>query len=379
MGTQGLFGFKLNNIYYYIHNHYDSYLHGLGKDLVEELIDMLKNNQLNDWINKFKNIKVVDNEMKPTQEDIDKLSKYTEYSVDQEDLNFYTLCRGLQGSFKTVLDSGYLLVEKEHMNDYNPNLFHYYRIEYTYLLDFDNKTFIINDQEYPLDINELPDFKQDELDDLSDYEEFNIYDFTNLTINDDDKHIEKLLREYNEYLYILRKHEKQDSIGILSFLTSGFNKKIKHINLTKSNYDECMEFIKGMGYKDYYEYKNNLNGNNLDESKLDNSKLIQVTGNDIMKVKSNDYESYNDPILDEIINKNNLDENNLDNSKLIGITGNDIMKVKYNDPILDNSVKSFIIEDGHFITYHNNGKKSVECNYKDCILDGEYKSWYYNG
>jgi len=250
MGTQGLFGFKLNNIFYYIHNHYDSYLHGLGKDLIDELIDMLNNNLLDEWITKLKNIKVVHNDMKPTQEDIDILKEYTDISSNDEELTFYILCRGLQGSFKTVLDSGYILVEKEHMKGYNPNIFHSFRIEFTYLLDFDRKTFIVNSSlEYPLDINELPNFKEDELEDLSDYEDFKLDDFSNLNINDDDKKIGELLREYNEYLYILRKHEKEDNIGILSFITSGINKDIKHINLTKSNYNESMEFIKGMGIK----------------------------------------------------------------------------------------------------------------------------------
>jgi len=45
MGTRGHFGFRYKKKYYMIYNHFDSYFEGLGKDLLEEIKEMINNNQ----------------------------------------------------------------------------------------------------------------------------------------------------------------------------------------------------------------------------------------------------------------------------------------------------------------------------------------------
>ncbi len=60
MGTRGLFGFKWKGKYYLAYNHYDSYFDGLGIDLIKEIIKMIKENKINEWIHLLENIKIID-------------------------------------------------------------------------------------------------------------------------------------------------------------------------------------------------------------------------------------------------------------------------------------------------------------------------------
>lgn len=135
MGTRGHFGFRYKKKYYMIYNHFDSYFEGLGKDLLEEIKEMINNNQFDEWLSLFLQLKFVKEEDMPTDEDIEKCKEYYDDRVGyRTPYNYYNLLRKCQGSFIKVLKSGYaVLVNGSLKND----LF----IEYCYVLDFDEKEF----------------------------------------------------------------------------------------------------------------------------------------------------------------------------------------------------------------------------------------------
>ena len=54
MGTRGYYVFKYNNIYYIFYNHFDSYLNGLGKMIVNDIKKLIENNK--DWIETLKKL-----------------------------------------------------------------------------------------------------------------------------------------------------------------------------------------------------------------------------------------------------------------------------------------------------------------------------------
>lgn len=117
MGTRGLFGFYYKKKYYFVYNHFDSYPKGLGNKLIKEIIDMIKNNEMEKWIEMLINIKVV-------------------FETDKSEDWYYKLHEN-QGSFKKTLESGYLLTDDSYKNKYTNDIF----IEYSYVLDFDHKIF----------------------------------------------------------------------------------------------------------------------------------------------------------------------------------------------------------------------------------------------
>jgi len=139
MGTRGLFGFKYKGNYYLIYNHFDSYPSGLGANLIGEIKFMIDNNLFNIWIRLLENIQIVDKSIAPTDEDILKLSVYADLNVSEcSEKDWYCLLRKCQGSFKRVLESGYLL---DSGFDDKVLLHGDIFIEYTYILNFDDNTF----------------------------------------------------------------------------------------------------------------------------------------------------------------------------------------------------------------------------------------------
>jgi len=127
MGTQGKFGFLYKGKLYMRYNHEDSEPDCLGVHLLLEILHA----NLDDWIKLLENIKEVPHGVEPTQEDIEKLKKYTCLEVSQGSTKeWYCLLRYTQGSFYHVLNSGYLENVKGDVYD-----------EYTYVLDLDNMVF----------------------------------------------------------------------------------------------------------------------------------------------------------------------------------------------------------------------------------------------
>ncbi len=134
MGTRGHFGFRYKKKYYMIYNHWDS--DELGYDLLEEIKEMIRNNQFDEWLTLFLKLKFVTEEDEPTDEDVEKCKEHYDATVGfRTPYNYYNLLRKCQGSFKKVLNSGYALLVK------NGSLENDLFIEYCYVLDFDEKQF----------------------------------------------------------------------------------------------------------------------------------------------------------------------------------------------------------------------------------------------
>jgi len=179
MGTRGLFGFRYKGRYYLMYNHWDSYFSGLGVKLLQEIKDAIDNGTFTQWIELFKSVTIVDNNVDkenyldtnedcedceeedyakedmvnkkefydknnmkvirrgPNQEDIKKLNNYIDLSVSsQSPSDWYCLLRKVQGSYKNILESQYLLLDCD-IKSMTGNIF----IEYTYILDFDSTNF----------------------------------------------------------------------------------------------------------------------------------------------------------------------------------------------------------------------------------------------
>lgn len=138
MPTRGLFGFYYQGKYYLVYNHYDSYPNHLGMKLVKELRTAIQNNKIEEWLSLLKNIKIVTNGIDtPSDNDIKKLQKYTDLSVGNQSTNdWYCLLRNCQESFETVLESGYFLNNQYDRSSLTNDIF----IEYSYVLNFDDKT-----------------------------------------------------------------------------------------------------------------------------------------------------------------------------------------------------------------------------------------------
>lgn len=121
-----------------IYNHYDSYYSYLGQNLLDEIKEMMEQENFEEWLDLFLQLKMVTEEDNPTEEDIRKCMVYH----DGRDLpgshvpkDFYNLLRYCQGSFKLVLQSGYALIQES--GSIENSLF----MEYCYVLDFDDKNF----------------------------------------------------------------------------------------------------------------------------------------------------------------------------------------------------------------------------------------------
>lgn len=138
MGTRGLFGFYYKKKYYLVYNHLDSYPSGLGETLLREIIEMIKNNEIEKWIEMLTNIKIV-------------------YETDENE-DWYKKLRNNQGSFKKTLDSGYILTKDQYQINISGEIF----LEYSYLLDFDNNIFKFFDNNgYQTKVKLSPDIKND--------------------------------------------------------------------------------------------------------------------------------------------------------------------------------------------------------------------------
>ena len=143
MGTHGLFGFRYKKKYYMVYNTFDSYYCGLGQKLLNELREMVKNGQFEEWLQLFLNIKIVFESMKASEDDIKTISEYTKSEYNIKHINdFYHLLHDCQGSYVKCLKSGYLLINEDIINN-NDEIDCDSWQEYAYIVDLNNKKFII--------------------------------------------------------------------------------------------------------------------------------------------------------------------------------------------------------------------------------------------
>jgi len=159
MGTRGAYGFIKHKEIKASYNHYDSYLEGLGVNMVD-FVNSTSKEELNKICD---SIILVEQTDKPNKEQDIEISKFLEENGlenEHEVKNFgngerdwyYILrnCQGLPQFFKNGLR--YMTNDKEFIDDH---LF----CEYAYLIDLDNDKFIIksDDREVIYDLENIPD------------------------------------------------------------------------------------------------------------------------------------------------------------------------------------------------------------------------------
>jgi len=156
MGTRGLFGFFYKGKYYVAYNHFDSYTSGLGVWVVTELEKAIKENKIEEWKQLVDNLKEVNCNVPPTEEEIEKLKEYANLGVSyQKYEDWYCLLHKCQGSLSKVLESGYIVncVNKDGKPDWE---------SYAYIVNLDQDVLEFYDGEdldHVYTFNNLPDWK----------------------------------------------------------------------------------------------------------------------------------------------------------------------------------------------------------------------------
>lgn len=113
------------------YNHWNSCPSKLGINLLLELYQLFTNSTPTNIAYKFDQIILVNNKIKPTDEEIKKFKKIdTDVPVNKSHNDWYCLLKECQGSLLKILDSGYLLNETEHYEAFN------------YTIDFTSNQFI---------------------------------------------------------------------------------------------------------------------------------------------------------------------------------------------------------------------------------------------
>ena len=142
MGTRGCYGFRKNGIDKLTYNHYDSYPDWLGRNIVK----FCKNTSIKEMNEIFDKLILVDENSKPTAEQIAECSKYYDGSVSNQTYSdWYCLLREAQGELDAYKDGlRYMIDSNEFIKD---SLF----CEYAYIINLDtnNLEFWIGFQDRP--------------------------------------------------------------------------------------------------------------------------------------------------------------------------------------------------------------------------------------
>lgn len=136
MGTKAVYGFKKNGQYKVTLRKSDGYLEDLGKDILETL----QKTSIEELNKIFDNIKLVDENVKPTKEQIEKYSKYkNDFYADHlkllgEPMSWFSLIDLPSGKFKRYAEGLDVMVDE----------FFYFNNgedwEFKYLIDLDDNT-----------------------------------------------------------------------------------------------------------------------------------------------------------------------------------------------------------------------------------------------
>ena len=131
MGTRGFLGFIVDGEEKIGYNHLDSYPAGLGLNILV----WLKDTNLEEAKNLAKDLKVIDSNVPPTEDQKIKLARYANLNVGEQSLDdWYVLLRDTQGDPKKILEAGFM----EDAHDFpEDSLF----AEWGYIVDFDKNTF----------------------------------------------------------------------------------------------------------------------------------------------------------------------------------------------------------------------------------------------
>ena len=109
MGTRGLLGVIIDGEEKLTYQQYDSYPDGVGADVRMFLEMALTVEGVDGLRKKARRLKVVNDDMTPTAEDVAALSRYTNTKVGaQSTQDWYCLLRETQGKLDLILESGYV-------------------------------------------------------------------------------------------------------------------------------------------------------------------------------------------------------------------------------------------------------------------------------
>lgn len=124
MGTRGTMAFRLDGELKSAYNHWDSYPTGLGNDILKFLRATVNNRD--ELLESVRSLTAVDPEVEPTEEQVQKLSRFADTRVSTRQLTeWYVLLRDTQGDPVKTLMAGF----------YEP--FPVGQEEWSYVIDFD--------------------------------------------------------------------------------------------------------------------------------------------------------------------------------------------------------------------------------------------------
>ena len=130
MGTRGAWGFVLDEKEYITYNHFDSYVEGLGLDLLAWAESVTSWRAIRDQV---RALRLVDESDKPTEDDLRTFAASHDKRVSTG-TDWYSLLRGNQGDAAATLRSGVMTDGHTFPLD---SLF----CEYAYVFDLDSDTF----------------------------------------------------------------------------------------------------------------------------------------------------------------------------------------------------------------------------------------------
>jgi hypothetical protein len=146
MGSRGTIQIRLKNKTITLYVHWDSYPTGLGNDLVNDIKLLFTTHSLEELVLLLDNLKIVNYDMEPTDEDIKLLEHYTDLSVSKQSTkDWYCLLRKCQGSLVKTIQSGYALDHNDNTEDYN------------YVLDFNDNAFYIAEYDNVFELDNIPE------------------------------------------------------------------------------------------------------------------------------------------------------------------------------------------------------------------------------
>lgn len=137
MSTRGYMGIQKKSEMKGQYNHFDSYLEGLGKYIIEEINKIPKEERIEVLNKMYDNIILVNSQDKPTQEQIDycKEKGLVDLGVSTGDINeWYCLARNTQGNLNFYINGGIYMVNGNSFLD--DDLF----CEYGYVINLDDNT-----------------------------------------------------------------------------------------------------------------------------------------------------------------------------------------------------------------------------------------------
>lgn len=137
MSTRGYMGIKKKGQLKGQYNHFDSYISGLGKDIIETLNNIPKSERINKLNEVYDNITLVNESDTPTQELIDYAIENRLYDgsvSNRSTKDMYCLFRNCQGRLDMYLNGlKYMLNGNDFLNN---ELF----CEYAYIINLDTNT-----------------------------------------------------------------------------------------------------------------------------------------------------------------------------------------------------------------------------------------------